>query len=158
MRTRPPTVGLACARELEPASARGGAVLLRSTVDGAWIGAGAGLVCGILIGIWGGAGAAPISSGFLGLASVAGLVAVPTGTALGAVFGAGFGVAALAGVRRLVRFETAVVALFGGLVLLLAITGSSGVSSGLLAWIAGPLLLGTPAAALHGWRAHRRVA
>jgi hypothetical protein len=141
----------------EPGPARG-TVLLRSTLDGALIGAGAGMVYGIVVGLWGSVGPAPTLSGFLGLATVAGLVAVPAGIALGAVFGAGFGLAALARVRHLAWLEVAVVAVFGGLILALAIAGSDGVISGLLAWTAGPLLVGMPAAALHGWRSQRRVA
>lgn len=141
----------------EPALSRR-TVLVRSILDGVLIGAGTGVVCGIVVGLWGSAGSAPTMSGFSGLAAVAALVAVPTGIALGAVFGAGFGFAALAGVRHLVWIEAAVVAVLGGVVLALAIVGSGGVNSGLLAWTAGPLLIGAPAAALHGWRAQRRTA
>lgn len=141
----------------EPAFSRR-RVLLRSILDGVLIGAGAGAVHGIVVGLWGSAGSAPTSSGFSGLAAVVALVAVPTGIVLGAVFGAGFGFAALAGVRHLVWIEAAVVAVLGGAVLVLAIVGSGGVNSGLLAWTAGPLLIGTPAAALHGWRSQRRAA
>ena len=134
-----------------------GTVLLRSSLDGALIGAGAGIVYGIVIGLCGSVGAAPTVSGFAGLATVASMVAVPVGLVLGTVFGTGFGLAAWTGLRHLAWLGVAVVAVFGGLVLALAITGSGHVSSGLLAWTAGPLVAGVPAAALHGWRAQRRV-
>ena len=136
-----------------------GTILLWSSLDGALIGAGAGIAYGIVIGLCGSVGvAAPTASGFAGLATVVSIVAVPVGFVLGTVFGTGFGLAAWTGLRHLAWLEVAVVAVFGGLVLALAITGSGHVNSGFLAWTAGPLVAGVPAAALHGWRAQRRVA
>ena len=141
----------------EPAFSRR-TVLLRSILDGVLIGAGTGIVYGIVVGLWGSVGSVPTLSGYFGLATVVALVAVPTGIVLGAAFGTGFAFAALAGVRHLAWIEAAVVATFGALVLILAIVGSGDVSSGVLAWTAGPLLIGAPAAALHGWRSQRRAA
>lgn len=135
-----------------------GTILVRSSLEGALLGAGAGIVYGVVIGLYGSVGAAPTVSGFAGLATVVSLVAVPVGIVLGTVFGTGFGLAAWAGVRHLAWLEVAIVAVFGALVLALAVTGSGHVSSGLLAWGAGPLVAGVPAAALHGCRAQRRVA
>ena len=136
-----------------------GTVLLRSSLDGAWIGAAAGIAYGIVIGLGASAGvAAPTALGFAGLAAVVSMGAVPVGVVLGTVFGAVFGLVAWTGIRRLAWLEVAVVAVFGGLVLALAIIGSGQVNSGFLAFSTGPLVAGVPAAALHGWRAQRRAA
>ncbi|GAA4885507.1 hypothetical protein [Saccharopolyspora cebuensis] len=132
--------------------------ILRSSLDGALIGAGAGIAYAIAVALYGAVASAPNWEGFAGVAAVAGLVAVPVGIALGTVFGTAFGLAARLGLRHLPWVECAVVAVFGGLVLALVITGSGQVNSGVLVWGAGPLVAGVPAAALHGWRLQRRTA
>ncbi|MEB3370208.1 hypothetical protein [Saccharopolyspora mangrovi] len=91
------------------------------------------------------------------MALLALLVATPVGAVLGAIFGAVFGLVALTRPRHLGRIEVVVVALIGVLVLVAAIVGHGGVTTGLLAWTAGPLLIGTPAAALHARRVRHRV-
>lgn len=131
---------------------------MASTLDGISFGAGAGIVHGLAVALWSGVGAAPSVSGVMGVALLAVLVASPVGAALGAIFGAAFGLVALTRAPHLAWFEAAVVALIGGAALVLAIVGHGGATSGLLAWTAGPLLIGTPAAALHGRRSQRRTA
>lgn len=134
-------------------------VLVRSSLDGALIGAGAGIMYGIVIALFASVGvAAPTVSGFAGLAVVVSIVAVPAGIVFGTIFGTVFGLVAWTGLRHLAWLEVAVVAVFGGLVLAVSVTGSGHVTSGFLAWTAGPLVAGVPAAALHGWRAQRRIA
>ncbi|MCX2730627.1 hypothetical protein OOZ19_10270 [Saccharopolyspora sp. NFXS83] len=147
---------------LKPRIGRG-VILLRSTGDGVVLGAAAGVVYALMIGLGAlvepllSAGSAPGASGFSGLVAVAIVVTVPVGSVLGAVFGTGFGIAAASGVRHLAGIEAAVVAVFGGVVLTAAITGSEHVTSGVLAWTIGPLVAGVPAAAWHGRRSQRRV-
>ncbi len=126
------------------------------------IGAGAGLVYAIVVAAWGSVAATPSVSGlftmtFFTMTLVAGLVAVPTGVALGAGFGIVFGIIMLLKVQHLVWVEASVVAVFGGIVLTAAILGVGGVSGAVLAWTGGPLLVGVPAAALHGYRLQRRI-
>lgn len=130
--------------------------LVRSTLDGALLGACSGIVHGVAVGPWGSTGAAPTASALAGLAAVVALVSAPVGLVLGTVLGVGFGLVARTGVRHLALFEAAVVAVVGGLVLGSAVAGSEPASSGALAGTAGPLVAGVPAAALHGWRAQRR--
>lgn len=134
-----------------------GRIVLRSTLDGILIGAGAGIVHALVIALRGGLGAVPSASGVIGVALLAALVGTPVGAVLGAIFGAVFGLVALTRPRHLGRLEVSTVALFGVLVLAAAIAGRGGVTTGLLAWTAGPLLIGTPAAALHARRARRRA-
>lgn len=116
------------------------------------------MVYGIVVGLVASIGPAPTWSGFLGLAIVVDLVAVPAGIVLGAILGAGFGLAAVPGTRHLALLEGGIVAVFGVLILALAIAGAHGVNGGVLAGTAGPLVVGAPAAALHGWRSQRRLA
>lgn len=132
--------------------------LLRSAIDGALIGAGAGVAYGLVVALWGSVGAEASVSGFVGVAVIAGMVAALTGLVAGAVFGSVFGAVALSGVRRLVLLEVSVVAVVGIGAISLAAIGAGGITSALLAWTAGPLVAGVPAAALHARGLRRRIA
>ncbi|MEV0053569.1 hypothetical protein AB0H34_24090 [Saccharopolyspora shandongensis] len=132
-------------------------MLLLSVMDGALIGVGAGAGYGLVVALLGSIGPNRSFSGFLGLAIIGGIVAALTGLVAGVVFGTIFGAVSLFRVRRVVLLEVSVIAILGIVIILLAATGTGGVTSALLLWTASPLVAGVPAAALHGRRLRRRV-
>lgn len=127
-----------------------------SALDGVWLGGVAGLGYAVLVAVAGIFGYGASMAGVLGLAVIAALVAVPCGLLCGGLMGLFFGTVAAARHGVAAWMEPGIVAALGALVLGLVLAGG-GSGLGVLAWASGPLVAGTPAAAIHASRLRRRL-